>query len=1256
MNKGRIRVAGLSGLTVMLLLLAGRVGAHEWHRHDEPLASPAPAAAKMRLRSLPKSATPQTSARADLLARTFVRFQPSVRFWWNAESFMVGSDGMPAHGMMEGITAWQRQIPVPTYYFGTNQWRLPVEPVEAAHPQPITSQTFLQGAIALAANGIPIFNPANNRGEISALIGELDQWGGHCGRADDYHYHAAPLHLTNVLGSSLPIAFAMDGYPIYGLTEPDGAAPVGLDSFRGHTNALGYYHYHASLSMPFVNGGFHGEVSVMVSTNGQGEVASQAGVQPRVSPVRPSGTPLNGAALKTFSRLGPDQYQLLYSVPATAPATNSWTYSLDRTSGILRVTYLDSSGLRTTNYPNWKPAPALTSLQEPLVVVQPAGVAAGVGESVSFTVVSQGAGTLNHQWLRNGVALEDSVSVSGARSTSLKISPVSSAAAGEYSVRISNAVGNTLSAAAVLTVSGGSGAGTGSVSQGPATRVTGNLLLGGQRVAAVGRITARDGSIWTVPAATTFVDGPKASDLYNDVSGFRPDGIAGVDLNAVPVVTVDPDGEVITGYLFADNYFELYVNGTRVAVDPVPYTPFNSSVVRFRAKRPVTYAVHLVDWEENLGLGTELNGGNPFHPGDGGFMASFSDGTVTGPDWRAQTFYIAPLNDPALVMQRADGTRDSSAVSLDSNLGTNAWALHYLVPADWTRPAFDDSAWPRASVFSEAEVGVDNKPAYTRFPSVFSQSGAQFIWSSNLVLDNEVLVRFTGSAGSSGGGSTNRPPVFPSGSADPQQVRVGGLLRKESGAIDPDGASQTLSYRLGTTLAGASVDPLTGRFDWSPMVAQAGRIHSVEIIVTDSGSPALSATNWFPITVPTTRPDVVIVVTDDHGFGDLGAHGGLAQTPNMDRLGREGIRLERFYATPVCSVTRSALLTGRNPIRTVVNNSRGLSLQEHTLPETFRAAGYQTFMCGKWHLGGLYNTETNVMISGTSRPVIRENLEYQPQNRGWDLHYGEYTGAINYLTHVNQETGSLDWWQNGQTNLDEGWSTDLLADRAVRCLKERDPLKPLVLYLAFNAVHGPVSAPAEYLARYASIGTTNVNRQKLLAAMEHMDDALGRVLGQIDGGGNNTNTVVVFFGDNGGQQSTGGSNLPLRGDKRDLFDGGIHTPAAIRWPGVLPSGITNCQQFIGVADWFPTLCAATAVTPGNTAPFDGLNLWPQLLRATNGWKASDFRSALWWPAAVPAALCSDCIPKKEPRPSSNLSGPSCRPVRARRVVRVCLIS
>lgn len=232
MNEARVGVGRLSGVMAMLLwmLPAGRVWAHDWHRHDEV---PAPPAAKIRLRTLPKSSNPQTSTQADLKARTFVRFQPALRFWWDSAEFHVGSDGMPNHGMMEGISAWQRQIPVPTYCFGTNQWRLPVEPVEATKPQAITSQTFLQGAIALAANGIPIFNPANNRGEISAFIGELDQWGGHCGRADDYHYHAAPLHLTNTLGPDLPIAFAMDGYPIFGLTEPDGSVPAGLDSFRG---------------------------------------------------------------------------------------------------------------------------------------------------------------------------------------------------------------------------------------------------------------------------------------------------------------------------------------------------------------------------------------------------------------------------------------------------------------------------------------------------------------------------------------------------------------------------------------------------------------------------------------------------------------------------------------------------------------------------------------------------------------------------------------------------------------------------------------------------------------------------------------------------------------------------------------------------------------------------------------------------------------------------------------------------------------
>lgn len=353
-----------------------------------------------------------------------------------------------------------------------------------------------------------------------------------------------------------------------------------------------------------------------------------------------------------------------------------------------------------------------------------------------------------------------------------------------------------------------------------------------------------------------------------------------------------------------------------------------------------------------------------------------------------------------------------------------------------------------------------------------------------------------------------------------------------------------------------------------------------------------------PASAAPAHPNLLLIVTDDHGFHDLGAHGGGVATPNLDRLGQDGLRLERFYATPVCSVTRATLLTGRNPIRTNVTNERGLDLHEHTLPATFRAAGYQTFLCGKWHLGGLYNEASNAVVDGRVLTVTREGTDYQPQARDWDVHYGQYTGAIGYTNHVSQENGRLDWWLNGQTNLDAGWSTDLLADRAVTLLQQRDPERPVLLYLAFNAVHGPVSAPTNYLAHYAA--ETNVNRRTTLAAIEQMDTAVGRVLDTLVAEGMASNTIVVFFGDNGGQAATGGSNFPLRGDKGDLFDGGIHTPAAIRWPGVLPSGVTNCQQFVWVGDLFPTLCAAAGVTALNERPFDGVNLWPALLAATNG--------------------------------------------------------
>jgi phosphatidylethanolamine-binding protein (PEBP) family uncharacterized protein len=252
--------------------------------------------------------------------------------------FYVESDGMAAHPMMAGITAWQQQVPFPQKYFGDNAWQFPLNPIPAAQPQTIKNN-FLRGAIAIAVNGIPIFNPQNNRGEISAEIGELDHFGGHAGRADDYHYHAAPLHLQQYVGSNNPIAFALDGYAIYGLAEPDGSAPKNLDAFDGHTTPQLGYHYHASTKYPYVNGGFHGVVT---------ERDGQVDPQPRAQPVRPATRPLRGAVITDFkTEADGKSYTLTYKINGQ---TAKLHYGAE--AGAVKFDFTDASGQTTTKtYP-----------------------------------------------------------------------------------------------------------------------------------------------------------------------------------------------------------------------------------------------------------------------------------------------------------------------------------------------------------------------------------------------------------------------------------------------------------------------------------------------------------------------------------------------------------------------------------------------------------------------------------------------------------------------------------------------------------------------------------------------------------------------------------------------------------------------------------------------------------------------------------------------------------------------------------------
>lgn len=244
---------------------------------------------------------------------------------------------------------------------------------------------------------------------------------------------------------------------------------------------------------------------------------------------------------------------------------------------------------------------------------------------------------------------------------------------------------------------------------------------------------------------------PFASDLYNSyVTGHSyPNGTSALTaLNGSDIVNIDNNGEVYTAFIFADNYFEMYVKGLPVGKDPVPYTEFNSSIIRFKATRPFNVAIKCVDWEEHLGLGTELNGTNSNYVGDGGVVVVIKDASgnivaVTDGTWKAQTYYTAPITD--LTCLSEVGNYRYSTNCNTTNAGVNSYGVHWLEPANWYATNFDDSNWPSATTFTNTTVGVNNKPSYTNFTDIFDAPAidASFIWSTNLLLDNLVLIRKT---------------------------------------------------------------------------------------------------------------------------------------------------------------------------------------------------------------------------------------------------------------------------------------------------------------------------------------------------------------------------------------------------------------------------------------------------------------------------------------------------------------------------------
>ena len=340
------------------------------------------------------------------------------------------------------------------------------------------------------------------------------------------------------------------------------------------------------------------------------------------------------------------------------------------------------------------------------------------------------------------------------------------------------------------------------------------------------------------------------------------------------------------------------------------------------------------------------------------------------------------------------------------------------------------------------------------------------------------------------------------------------------------------------------------------------------------------------------KPNIIVIVADDQGYADLGIQGGKdIPTPHIDSIAQQGVRCSNGYVSgPYCSPTRAGLLTGRyqqrfghefNPGGASASGDLGLTLNEKTLANRLKAAGYATGMVGKWHLG--------------SAP------KFHPMQRGFDEYFGFLGGAHSYL-----EVGTgRDAVLRGTEPVDKvSYLTDDFAREAVAFV-DRHHSHPFFLYLPLNSVHTPMHATAKYLDRFASI--TDERRRTYAAMTSAMDDAVGAVLAKLDATQIADDTLIFYFSDNGGPPVNGSNNGVLRGNKAQTLEGGIRVPFFVQWKAKLPKGVVYEQPVIQL-DIVPTALAAAGVTIGAEAKLDGVNLLPHLL----GENQAAPHEALYW--------------------------------------------
>lgn len=340
------------------------------------------------------------------------------------------------------------------------------------------------------------------------------------------------------------------------------------------------------------------------------------------------------------------------------------------------------------------------------------------------------------------------------------------------------------------------------------------------------------------------------------------------------------------------------------------------------------------------------------------------------------------------------------------------------------------------------------------------------------------------------------------------------------------------------------------------------------------------------------KPHIVHIVADDLGWKDVGFNGCAdIKTPYLDKLAAEGAKLSQFYVQPMCTPTRACLMTGRYPFRYGLQtavipsvSAYGLDTTEWLMPQCLKEAGYKTAIIGKWHLG-------------------HADRKYWPKQRGFDYQYGAMIGELDYFTH--DEHGVLDWFRDNAPVKEEGYTTNLIGNDAVRLIGGHDVNVPLYLYLTFNAPHTPYQAPKAYIDRYQNI--EDPTRRTYAGMIACLDDEIGRVVAALDQKNMRQNTLILFHSDNGGTRNAifAGvmadmskvkipcDNGSYRDGKGSLFEGATRVCGLANWPGRIKPGQT-IDGLIHAVDLYPTLAALAGASTAKCKPLDGIDVWPTL--------------------------------------------------------------